>query len=119
MKEKYMNRFYYGIIIVLVFLVPACIVAQGERPVQIEAPSLHERIENQQTRIDQGIVSGALTRSEANTVQDNLNWIKADYSRMTKDGRLTPGEVERLTRMLDQNSNMIYNKKNNPVIRLY
>jgi predicted metal-dependent hydrolase len=79
--------------------------------------SFQDRLDGQQKRIDQGIASGALTRSEADIVQDNLNWIKADYARMTKDLRLTIWEMERLDSMLDRNSNMIFNKKHNPIVR--
>ena len=64
------------------------------------------------------IASGELTGREADQLQDNLNYIRHDYSRMTADGRLTQGEINRLERMLDQNSEMIQNKKHNTVRRL-
>jgi uncharacterized tellurite resistance protein B-like protein len=78
-----------------------------------------DRIAEQQQRIDQGIASGALTRGEADVVQDNLNWIKSTFSKMKADGRLNPGEISKLEAMLDQNSQMISNKKHNPIKRVY
>jgi SPX domain protein involved in polyphosphate accumulation len=78
-----------------------------------------DRIINQQRRIDQGIVSGQLTPREADILLDNLHWIKAEYGRMKEDGRLTPNEIKRLELILEQNSQMIFNKKQNPIIRVY
>jgi len=78
-----------------------------------------DRIHNQQSRIDKGIASGKLTRAEAEMLQDNLNWIRNEFGRMKADGRLTPNEVRRLNQMLDENSEMIYKKKNNPISRVY
>ena len=82
-------------------------------------PAIHDRIADQQKRIDQGIASGALTRSEADILQDNLNWIKGEEARLKRDGRLTKHERDRLHKMLDRNSNMINKKKHNPARRLY
>jgi hypothetical protein len=56
-----------------------------------------------------------LTQSEASALRDNLNYIKAEEARLKADGRLDKSEQQRLTKMLDQNSNMIENKKTNPV----
>jgi hypothetical protein len=83
------------------------------------ADSFRERIHNQQKRIDQGIASGQLTRQEADTLQDNLSWIKYEFARMTDDGKLTPAESKRLDDLLDRNNNMIINKKHNPVTVFY
>jgi len=77
-----------------------------------------ERIQQQQERINQGIRSGELTRAEAEVLLDNLERIERHYYRMKADGRLTEEEKERLDRMLDRNSRMIYDKKHNPVRRL-
>lgn len=68
---------------------------------------LRERIENQQRRIREGVAKGQLTRQEAAMVQDNLDWIRATYERMTRDGMLTPPEAGRLEAMLDDNGRMI------------
>jgi septal ring factor EnvC (AmiA/AmiB activator) len=77
------------------------------------------RISEQQSRIEQGIASRELTRNEADILQDNLNWIRAEFGRMKADRRLTKNEIRRLDLMLDQNNAMIYNRKHNPVKRVY
>lgn len=83
------------------------------------AGPIHDRISDQQRRIDEGIRTGQLTHSEAATLQDNLNWIKETEARLKADGRLTPPERKKLDRMLDRNNDMIRHKKNNPARRLY
>jgi hypothetical protein len=82
-------------------------------------PKIQERITKQQQRIDQGIASGSLTSTEAVTLQDNLNWVKAEETRLKADGKLNKRERERLHKMLDDNNNMIYKKKHNAIKRLY
>jgi hypothetical protein len=102
------------IISITLLIVSSIAVICGAQPGPIA-----ERIDNQQSRIDQGIASGALTRGEADMVQDNLNWIKATFARMKADGRLTPAEIGKLEAMLDRNGLMIANKKHNPIGRVY
>lgn len=82
-------------------------------------PQIQDRIHEQQTRIDEGIRNGQLTRAEADVLQDNLNWIKETEARLKADGRLTPQERKRLHKMLDDNSDMILKKRHNKVRRLY
>ncbi len=90
-----------------------------ERSAYYKQDIFYGRIENQQKRIYQGIESGELTRKEADMLQDNLNWIKDKYARMTADGIMTQSEQEHLDKMLDKNSEMIKNKKHNPTKQLY
>ena len=113
------------IVLGLLSMVASCAVSSQE-PVYQERSAysneqgmFYERIENQQRRINQGIKSGELTRKEAGILQDNLSWIRDRYARMTTDGRLTQNEQKRLETMLDKNSEMIKNKKHNPVKRVY
>ncbi|MFZ3138875.1 MAG: hypothetical protein WA126_15955 [Thermodesulfovibrionales bacterium] len=108
----------------LLSMVASCIVSsQGpvyqERSAHNKQDIFYERIENQQSRINQGIKSGELTRKETGMLQDNLNWIRNKYARMTADGILTQNEQESLDKMLDKNSEMIRNKKHNPAKQLY
>lgn len=79
---------------------------------------IRDRIEKQQQRIDQGVISGSLTRREADMLQDNLNWIRNEEARLKADGRLTERERKRLHKVLDQNNEMIYDKKHNRIKRL-
>ena len=82
-------------------------------------PKIQERIAKQQQRIDQGIASGSLTSTEAGILQDNLNRVKVEETRLKADGKLTERERERLHKMLDDNNQMIYKKKHNAIKRLY
>ncbi|MCG2720862.1 MAG: hypothetical protein L6290_02445 [Thermodesulfovibrionales bacterium] len=112
------------IVLGLLSIVTSCVASsQGpayqERYTNQKQDIFHERIENQQRRINQGIESGELTRKEAGILQDNLNWIRDKYARMTANGILTQNEQERLDKMLDKNSEMIKNKKHNPARQLY
>lgn len=77
-----------------------------------------ERIDNQQGRINQGVSSGQLTRREAGVLRDNLKWIRNRFRKLTADGLLTEREVANLNKMLNDNSEMIYEKKHN-IRRLY
>lgn len=76
------------------------------------------RMENQQNRINQGVASGGLTRREAAIVQENLDRIRAAYSRMKADGRQTVPELDRIDKKLDRNDNMIHDKRLNAIERL-
>jgi hypothetical protein len=106
-KELFMKKKVLGIFILAVMLAGN---AFAEIP---------ERIANQKSRINAGIASGKLTRAEAEMLQDNLHWIRAEFGRMKADGRLTPHEIKRLDEMLDRNSDMIRKSKNNPIARVY
>jgi len=85
----------------------------------IGSPGIDQRVADQQRKIDQGIISQELTRGEARTLQDNLNYIQREEARLKADGSLTHEERERLHQMLDENSDIIYDKKHNPVRRFY
>lgn len=116
----------------LLSLVTACVVPQ-ERPnyqgqdrsyyqgndAYNDGNSFYKRIDSQQRRINKGIASGELTRKEADMLQDNLDWIKAKYTRMTADDMFTQREQEHLDKMLDKNNEMIYSKKHNPARQIY
>lgn len=84
---------------------------------QVKSTGFQARIDNQQKRIDNGIRSGELTRKEAEIVQENLDRIKAAYSRMKADGKLSEKEQEKLDKKLDRNDKMIYDKKHNAIER--
>lgn len=76
-------------------------------------PGIRERLDNQQKRIDQGIATGDLTRTEAHRLQHGLSRIKVEEARLKADGRLTRGERARLHRELDRESARIYHKRHN------
>jgi septal ring factor EnvC (AmiA/AmiB activator) len=77
--------------------------------------NIPEQIATQQKRIDNGVATGQLSRQEAGVLQENLEWIKQRFHRLTNDGLLTPRERANLEKMLNRNSVMISNKKHNPI----
>jgi len=84
-------------------------------PVTQFAPYMQWRFTNQQRRIDEGIKSGAVTKDEAKVLQDNLSHIQQEEKRLAAEWKLSSEQRTRLHNMLDQNSKMIDDKKNNPV----
>ena len=74
-------------------------------------PEVTHRFENQQQRIDQGVKSGALNKQEAATLQENLSKAKAKYAELTKDGKFSPAEEEKMHDLLDKDSKLIESKK--------
>lgn len=74
-------------------------------------PEITHRFENQQKRIDAGVKSGALSKQEAATLQENLAKAKAKYTELSKDGKFSPAEEEKMHDMLDKDSKLIESKK--------
>ena len=107
---------YWAVFIVIVFFVGITIT--GAFAASPPTPDVKKRISDQQKRIDERVKSGALTRDEAKVLRDNLNRIKGEEKRLAGDGKLTDEERTRLHKMLDQNSKMIEDKKNNPVAQM-
>ncbi len=87
--------------------------AQAVQPAPGE---IHQRFDNQQHRIDQGVASGQLTRAEAARDENHL---KADealrHEQRVKDGGgpLTAAQRARDNRRLNNNSARIYDTKHN------
>jgi hypothetical protein len=80
-----------------------------------DRPPIADRFGYQQGRIDRGIKSKELTQDEAKILRDNLNYIKNEDARLRATGKLSDQEKTRLHILLDQNSRMIENKKDNAV----
>lgn len=79
-------------------------------PLAASAGEVHNRVNNQQQRIDQGVASGQLTRGEYDRDENHLDRINAQRDRdLSKDGgHLTAGQYHQLNRELNNNSNRIY-----------
>jgi hypothetical protein len=77
--------------------------------------TIPERFAKQQRRINQGIKSKKLTSEESKILLDNVDFIRQEEARLKAAGKLSPQEQNRLHTLLDQNSAMIENKKDNPV----
>jgi predicted metal-dependent hydrolase len=112
--ESAMKRMMAGVSAVVLVVMGVNLVAYAA-----PAESIADRLDTQQRRIDQGIASGALTRGEVGILNDNLYWIKSTYARMQSDGKLNPAEIRKLDEMLDRTGAMIFDKKHNPIARVY
>jgi len=87
----------------------SCVAEPGrwqERSDRSEQESWHgeirDRIDEATRRIDRGIERGSLTRPEARRLNDELNGILGEISRMREDGHLDRRERERINRDLDR-----------------
>jgi polyhydroxyalkanoate synthesis regulator phasin len=57
------------------------------------------------------VKSGALTKQEATKLQDNLAKAKAKHAELSKDGKFTQAEEEKMHELLDKDSKAIEGKK--------
>jgi hypothetical protein len=76
-------------------------------------PEITHRFENQQKKIDQGAKSGKVSKEEAAKLQDNLTKAKAKYAELSKDGKFTQAEEEKMHELLDKDAKAIEGKKQN------
>jgi hypothetical protein len=91
--------------IMLVF-VTGTVLAAGDFHTKFSA-----NVARQQKRIDHGIRKGDLAPSDAQLLQDNLNFIRDQEAKLKNDGMLTIREQKRLTRLLGENDRMIRSKR--------
>ncbi len=77
--------------------------------------SVKNRLKRQQARINQGIQSGELTRSEAKNLEKHDAKIAADakIDKAQNGGKLTPSERKNLKHRLNKQSRRIERKKHN------
>ncbi len=114
-----MKRAFFVVLLAVIVLIAGIIGSPFGQTPSPKPADIDQRIANQQRRIDEGIRSRELTQSEAGMLQDNLNYVLDQTARLKADRSLTNEERERLHKMLDQNSDIIFDKKNNPVKRFY
>lgn len=79
------------------------------------AQPVNQREANQQSRINHGVATGALTPGEAARDQRHLGRIEAqaDRERARNGGRLTPRQHARMEHRLNHESHRIYRTKHN------
>jgi hypothetical protein len=105
--------FKFAFIAGLTFLVAAEVAyGQSQAPkTGTNDPGVQQRMQNQESRIDQGVKSGQLTPKEAGKLEAEQAKIQQTEQRMKSDGQLTPKEREKLHNMQDRSSRHIYNQK--------
>ena len=81
----------------------------------LQDTTIEQRFTNQTNAINEGVKSKQLNQGEAKILQDNLSRIRQEGVRFQGDGKLTAEETTQLNKMLDQNRQMIQDKKQFPV----
>ncbi len=78
---------------------------------------IHDRKENQQRRIAQGVTSGSLTAGETARVESKESKLNQEIrtDRQANGGNLTNNEKRQVNRQQNQLSNQIYQEKHNGV----
>jgi uncharacterized protein HemX len=89
--------------------------AQAPGSQTLQDTTIEQRLTNQTNAINQGVTSNQLNQGEARILQDNLSRIRQEGVRFQQDGKLTAEETTQLNKMLDQNGQMIQDKKQFPV----
>ncbi len=77
--------------------------------------TIHQRKENQQDRISQGVKSGQLTAGETANLEKREAHINQEIrnDRAANGGKLTPSERRQINRQQNRTSRAIYRKKHN------
>ena len=131
-RRAFMVKLLIGIVLTTVMLtscyappprqarpVPPPRVAPAPPPATQVRPDIPAQIAEQQRRIQQGVAGGQLARRDAAVLQDNLNWIRAEYSRLTAHRPLTPNDARLLEGQLRRNVQMIVDRRGFPPVRIY
>ena len=95
-------------IIVLSFLLAACMseVKPILKPTQqLDIPA---RIADEQKWVDEAVASKALTFKEARPVQEKLYQIKVKYNTLLSTGKLTAKDCDAINQMLDECSDLLF-----------
>lgn len=101
----------------IIIAAAAALLAAGTASAQWDAgafwrgapESPRERIQFLQDRVDRGVADGSLDRREAHRVDRELNGVRRWVHEMHMDqGRLTPGQRDRVQTRLDRISRQIH-----------
>lgn len=99
----------------LLTIAGAAAIGLATLPSTAAAGEVHNRTNRQQTRIDNGVSNGSLTRREY--IGDERRLDRVEYQRnrdlRNQNGHLTAGEKAHFNRELNRNSRDIYFTKHN------
>ncbi len=84
---------------------------------QTKTPVINHREHRQERRINQGVRSGELTKSEAHHLRKDERKIRNDKRMAKADGHVTPAERQHLRKEQNHASRAIYRKKHNDRVR--
>jgi hypothetical protein len=83
-------------------------------PIAAQAGQIQNRLDNQETRIYQGVKNGSITPKEYDRLERREDNIEAARLRAIKSGgEFTKAEQNRIDRRLDNTSKAIYKAKHN------
>jgi len=96
-------------------LVATALLASLVAPLAASAGEVEQRIDNQQSRINQGVRSGSLTYGEYHRLDGGLDRVQAERNRDLRrdDGHLTAAQHNQLNRQENNLSDRIYFDKHN------
>jgi hypothetical protein len=99
----------------LTLCAPAAFSQSGTPTVEKKPATIHQRKENQQDRIAQGVKSGQLTPRETAKLERQQRSINKEERHMRKadNGHLTPADRRALNRRQNRASRNVYRKKHN------
>lgn len=95
-------------------LAPALLIAAlAAGAAQAQAPTVQQRIQNQEKRISNGVANGTMTPGQAAHERENEARIEAarERDRAKNGGHLTPQEKAKLEHRLNHNNQMIHTDK--------
>lgn len=95
----------------------ACHQSREENHGHWRMDKIESRLHRQQSRIERGIESDRLTHKESEKLKKQFFRIHRLSRKYSKDGRLSRGEYEHLTRKLDKNSQLINEYVHNGIDR--
>ncbi len=84
---------------------------------QTRTPVINHREHRQERRINQGVRSGELTKTEAHHLRADERNIRSDKRMAKADGHVTGAERRQLRRDENHTSRAIYRKKHNDRVR--
>jgi len=94
-----------------VFMTGALLTLTLTQPFLARAGEIEQRQRRQQSRIAEGIESGALTPKEATRLEAEEAAIQREKRHFKRDGKLGPKEKAKLNRDLNRASRHIYREK--------
>jgi hypothetical protein len=97
-----------NLFLIITLLVTGILGAQAQ---DYQTPGVNERQENQRDRIQQGVVSGELTRAEAAEARQDQRHIRRAEHRAKSDGVVTKRERARLHHKQNQASRELHRNK--------
>jgi len=92
-------------------MLPASAQTPAPADPNTKAPTVHQRKDNQQQRIGEGVENGSLTAGEASRLEHKEAVINREEKNMKADGNFTSAERARIQHQQNQVSHDIYQQK--------